>query len=40
MTYSTGNLTVENLGMVQNQAIVPLQLNEQKSHLKQAKRFS
>jgi hypothetical protein len=27
-------------GMVQNQAIAPLQLNEQKSNLKQAKHFS
>jgi site-specific recombinase XerD len=27
-------------GMVQNQAIAPLQLNEQKSNLKQAKHFN
>jgi hypothetical protein len=30
----------EKFGMVQNQAIAPLQLNEQKSNLKQAKHFS
>jgi hypothetical protein len=32
--------TVAIFGMVQNQAIAPLQLNEQKSNLKQAKHFS
>jgi hypothetical protein len=36
----THRAQVTNLGMVQNQAIAPLQLNEQKSNLKQAKHFS